>query len=171
MKRLFQALCATALLAMPLNAQSGAQNHDQRVGQPVSDLLRKIYDDGDLPKEWDSLSDKYVELEIYKLTKLDGKPPSGWENWPKLLMPKQSPILWFIEFTAKVKKRDFDGEVRRILSIHGGVLMHLADDPLHRGFWVRGLSRAHAEQISQEPRVRRIEGVCASYIRDSQSRP
>jgi len=161
MKRLLQPLLAITLVAMPLNAQSSAQKQPQQAEQQVSDLLRKIYDDGDLPKEWDSLSDREVELEIYKLTRRNGKPPDGWENWQKLLKlkPNWNSIQWFVEFTAKVKKEDFDEEVRRILDTHGGVLMHLTYDPLHRGFWIRMISEARAKQISQDPKVRRVEAV------------
>jgi hypothetical protein len=156
--------------AKPMCPQTSAQKQPQQARQQVSDLLVKIYADGDLPKEWDNLSDREVELEIYKLTRPDGKPPTGWENWPKFLTPKRPPIMWFIEFTAKVKKKDFDKEIKGILDTYGGVLMYPANDPLHRGFWVRMLKAAQAEQISQEPQVRRVEGVPASYIRDSQSK-
>lgn len=161
MKRLFRALFAITLFAMPLCAQSNVHKQPQQAEQQISDLLRKIYDDGDLPKEWDNLTDKEVELEIYKLTRPDGKPPTGWENWPKLLKlkPNWNSIQWFVEFTAKVKKEDFDKEVRRILDTHGGVLMHLTYDPLHRGFWIRMINGDRAKQISQDPKVRRVEAV------------
>jgi hypothetical protein len=149
-----------------------AQEHNQQTKQQVSDLLRKIYDDGDLPKEWDNLSDKEVELEIYKLTGRDGKPPEGWENWSKLVTPQRQKITdrnigvgCFVEFTAKVKKKDFDTEVLRILTTYGGVLMHVTDDPFHRGFWVRDIGDIRAEEISQDPQVRRVyTGGLASEI-------
>ena len=136
---------------------------NQQTKQQVSDQIHKIYNDGDLPGEWENLPDREVELEIYKLTRSDGKPPEGWENWSKLVTPKsqkiKGPVAYagcFVEFTAKVKKADFDKETIRILTTYGGVLIHVTDDPFHRGFWIKDLSDARAEQISEDPKVRRV---------------
>ncbi len=124
-----------------------------------SDMSRKIYKDGELPKEWDNLSDREVELEIFKLTRREGKPPEGWENWPKLKKAPYDPIAdqWWVEFTSKIKKKDVDGEIERILRQHGGGLMFKdVDSPFRRGFWIK-TDESRAEQISRDPKVRRVE--------------
>ncbi len=137
-----------------------ASPNDTILGRGIgSDMSRKIYQDGELPSEWDHLSDRDVEIEVFKLTRRGGAPPEGWEKWPKLKKAPYDPVpdQWWVEFTAKVKKKNIDNEIERILKLYGGELIFKDDEsPFRRGFWIR-VQEGQAELISRDPIIRRVE--------------
>ncbi len=127
------------------------------------DLSTKIAQDKELPSEWDSLTDEEVQREIFKLTLRDQKPPRGWDPAKKFikaegdeLPPVEASNRWQVVFTAKVKLKDFDAEIKRILNQYGGKEMVRIDSPFDRGFWIETDAR-RAEAISRDRAVRVVE--------------
>jgi hypothetical protein len=130
---------------------------------PRDVIRRKIYETGELPQEWDNLSDREVEIEIFKLT-LD-VPYGAPYDWESLILPKFYPApegtegndTWHVEFNKSVKKKDYHAEVDRIIQTYGGTIKFKREDSVLRRSVFIVTDPGRARSISEDPMVRRVE--------------
>jgi hypothetical protein len=104
-------------------------------------------------------ADQKAELEVFKKTMHDGKPPVGWEKWPKFMKARNKERTiknqWRVEFVYTVGVGDVHRVARYIVKKYGGKIISVIDNPLSLATWVE-VNEAAAERISRDPRVRRV---------------